>query len=221
MDYKKRSVDEIESETTENVMGSGDKDAQEKSIPEKSTITKTRKRKSKKARPTWYYFVWLLAAMCLGLLIGLWVGRHLVYKSFDSLNTVHTEPELVNELVISMDTLNILYEQGDEYVPNTGYSTVFFGAQLFSSEDYFVYIHDSEGNEYHTTLSQCKLSVGDEDPNSVTIKEFKGVDHPYIIFHMDAEEFSTNVSPLFMEGFSDGMVNFVYQFLAETLPLAE
>lgn len=178
-----------------------------------------RKRRGKYARRADVrYWLWLCVAVAFGVLVGIWIGRNLVLSSFNQLNTTVQEPELVSDKVVTMESMNWVYTQSSPYRPNEGYSEIYFGAQLFQSNDYVVYIQDSTGTIWHTPLSQCKLAVNDEDPNTVHIKEFAGIQHPYIVFSMNAEEFSANVSPLFMDGFTDGMVNFVYQFLAETLP---
>lgn len=179
-------------------------------------------RRGKYARKTsWVYWMWLAVALAAGVLIGVWIGRGLVLKSFDKLDTTVKEPKLISDKIVVMESMNWVYQQSSPYRPNTGYSEIYFGAQLFNSNDYVVYIQDETGAVWHTPLSQCKLSENNEDPNKVHIKEFEGVDHPYIVFNMNAKDFSENVSPVFMEDFTDGMVNFVYQFLAETLPMQE
>lgn len=167
-----------------------------------------------------FLIIWLVLFILLVFLLGFWSGRHSVFEDFSDLDITLEDPILVSDTVVTMSGMNWDYLQSDSYNPNDKYNQIYFGAQLFAADDYIVYISDDKGEQYHTTLAQCKLVVNDEDINDVHIKFFKGVDHPFIVFNMDSSEFVQNVGAEFMPNYTDAMRYFVYQYLAETLPFS-
>lgn len=160
-----------------------------------------------------------IAIFIVVALVVLIIGGAIAYEFVS--DDFSLDPAEESSITVKMDSMYFEYIQESPFVPNDGFSHVVYEAQLFSASDYYVYVTDESGEVYHASITQCKLVRNDEDLNTVTVKYLKGISHPFMLFNMDDTEFSDNVSPLFMPGFSDGMVNFVYQYLAETLPLEE
>lgn len=160
-----------------------------------------------------------MAIFIVVALVVLIIGGAIAYEFVS--DDFSMDPAEESSITVKMDSMYFEYIQESPFVPNDEFSHVVYEAQLFSASDYYVYVTDESGEVYHTSITQCKLVRNDEDLNTVTVKYLKGISHPFMLFNMDDTEFSDNVSPLFMPGFSDGMVNFVYQYLAETLPLEE
>ena len=129
------------------------------------------------------------------------------------------EPILEESMAVPVTSMRIEYEPGGKFNPNNSVTTIVETSQLFQASRYWMYFYTAEGEVYHAPLTQCKLQVNEEDMNSIRVDWYKGLDHPYVYLNMDGQEFYENVSSEFFIEFTDGMQEFVYQYLTETLPL--